>query len=151
MLLLSHHTIYHNVEIITSPDFLYHAITSAEGLEKWWTLHSSGIPAKGEEYNFYFSPEYDWKAKVTKCEANKLIEWTITEADEDWKDTILSFVIVEKNNKCLLRFEHQKWREADDHFRQTSYCWAMYLKCLKDFLESSVVLPYLKRSGLSNY
>lgn len=142
------HTICHDVEIISTPDHLYHAITSAEGLEKWWVLHAVGIPAIGEEYSLYFSPEYDWRAKVIDCEANKYIEWKLTVADEDWMDTKLAFTIIERENKCLLRFEHRAWKDTNDHFRRTSYCWGQYLRCLKEYIEESKVVSYMKRSGL---
>lgn len=145
MLSLSH-TIYHDVEIITSPDHLFHTITSAEGLEKWWPLHAVGIPAIGEEYSFYFSPEYDWRAKVIDCEANKFIEWKMIVADDDWQDTKLRFSIIERDHACILRFEHRSWGDINDHFRRTSYCWALYLRCLKDYIERSVILSYNKRT-----
>jgi uncharacterized protein YndB with AHSA1/START domain len=140
------YTIYHNVEINTTADNIYNAITSADGLEKWWPLKSTGMPIIGGVYTFYFSPEYDWAAQVTHCEANKYMEWTMLQSDEDWHQTSLVFKIEPSTQVCILSFEHRGWREANDHFRRTSYCWALYLRCLKLYLETSETVRYNDRT-----
>jgi uncharacterized protein YndB with AHSA1/START domain len=140
------YTIYHNVEINTTADNIYNAITSADGLEKWWPLKSTGMPIIGGIYTFYFSPEYDWTAQVTHCEANKYMEWAMVESEEDWHQTSLVFKIEPFAQVCILSFEHRGWREANDHFRRTSYCWALYLRCLKLYLETSETVRYNDRT-----
>lgn len=140
------HTIYHDLEISATADNIYNTITSAEGLEKWWTLKSTGMPIIGGLYTFYFSPEYDWTARVINCEANRYMEWTMVDSDADWNKTHLIFKIQSLSQSCLLSFEHRGWQELNDHFKKSSYCWALYLRCLKRYLETSEIVRYNDRT-----
>ncbi len=44
-----------------------------------------------------------------------------------------------------VRFEHTGWPVANDHYRISNYCWAMYLRLLKRYVEAGEVVPYEKR------
>ena len=75
------------------------------------------------------------------------VTFEMTHATEDWIGTILHFQIIELTlEKCLLRFEHRGWAAPTAHFRRTSYCWAIYLRCLKNYLEYGKVIAYEDRS-----
>lgn len=140
------YTIRHDVLINSSSEHVFNSITQADQLDKWWALHTTGIPALGEIYSLYFSPEYDWKAEVVKCNSPLLFELKFVESDEDWDHTKVSFDMIPKEEKTLLRFEHSGWQYANDHFRRTSFSWALYLKCLKDLVESDMTKPYNERT-----
>ena len=45
---------------------MFNALATPEGLDKWWTKHSSGKPLKDEVYELNFGAGYDWKARVSK-------------------------------------------------------------------------------------
>lgn len=34
-----------------------------------------------------------------------------------------------------MKFHHVGWPEANDHYRTSCYCWAMYLRLLKRYVE----------------
>jgi hypothetical protein len=44
-----------------------------------------------------------------------------------------------------VRFAHTGWPEANEHYRISCYCWAMYLRVLKRHLEFGERVPYEKR------
>ena len=44
-----------------------------------------------------------------------------------------------------MNFAHTGWRNAGEHFRITSDCWAMYLRVLKNWLQRGEVVPYDQR------
>jgi len=44
-----------------------------------------------------------------------------------------------------VHFHHTGWPDADDHYRVSCYCWAMYLRLLKRYLEHDEVVPYEDR------
>jgi len=140
-------SIHHDLRIKTSPAQLFEALTHEKGLDSWWTKRSAGSPKIGEEYRFYFTTGYDWYAKVAFVMENKQISFKMIDADEDWKETILTFTIKKENDICLLRFDHTEWRSINDHFRRTSYFWAMYLRGLKKYLEENIITPYGKRTN----
>jgi len=127
--------IYHDLVINCSIEELYATISTPKGLNIWWTKSSEGEAAMGNTYRFYFAPEYDWYGEVIGLSETH-ISYRMTQADEDWTGTEISFRIISENEgKQLMRFEHIKWKEINDHFRTTSFCWASYLTTMKTYLE----------------
>jgi hypothetical protein len=43
------------------------------------------------------------------------------------------------------RFYHTGWPEDNEHWRVSCYCWAMYLRLLRRYLEAGELVPYEKR------
>jgi len=135
----------HKFPIRASSRDVYAAITTPEGLDAWWTLKSEGEPEEGSNYRFFFAPEYDWSGRVLSAVRDSLIEWEFTSAEPDWTGTILRMELEEKDGWTWVSFRHNKWAEANDHFRTSSYCWASYLRLLKRFVERGEVVEYSKR------
>ena len=79
--------ILYDFSINASPDRVFRAVSTPEGLDRWWTRRSSG-------------------------------------------------------------FSHTGWPSANEHFRVSSYCWAMYLRVLRRYLEHGEVVPYEQRDGV---
>ncbi|NNE14466.1 MAG: SRPBCC domain-containing protein [Saprospiraceae bacterium] len=128
--------IFHDVDIKASASDIYKMITTEEGLNIWWTTKSYGTPQINQQYNFYFTDDYDWYARVIDCETDKFINFKLEKADKDWISTSLKFEIIPKDTTTnMLRFEHIGWKQANDHFRRTNFCWGQYLDIMKKWLE----------------
>ena len=131
--------IYHQVLIKADPERVFQMLTESNGLNSWWTIKSSGRAELGSCYRFYFSDEYDWRAEVDQVQQGISISWRFTVADEDWTSTLLKFVLIpEGRNATLLQLDHTNWRERNQHFRRTSYCWVLYLEKLRQLLEHEI-------------
>lgn len=138
--------ICHDLYIKTSRKKLFDAVSLPEHLMNWWPKICKGNPAIGAAYNFYFTPEYDWKAEVIKCEINGAFHLKMTEADADWTPTSFGFDLVEvKQGEIQLKFWHRDWPACNDHFRKSSFCWAILLQGLKNYVERGVVVPFEER------
>ena len=140
--------ILHNLTIQSSAENVYEVLTTPKGLAAWWTKSSSGHPELGTEYQLFFSDEYDWRAIVLENDENTKFVLEITVADEDWTGTKVKFFLTRKGDSTDLEFEHTGWKETNDHFRVSSYCWAKYLRLLKKFIEEEVIVPYDQRQNL---
>ncbi len=130
--------IYHNLSIEASAERVYAACVVSDELNKWWTEKSSGVPKLGAEYMFWFGPDFDWRAEVIEVVPQKIIKWRFNKADADWTNTELSLAIEERENSVLLHLVHRDWKKANEHFGRTSFCWAMYLFGLKEYLEKEL-------------
>ena len=137
--------IFHSFPINASPGKVFEGISTSAGLDQWWTEHSEGKPESGSVYSLDFGPGYTWKAAVTKFQLNKYFELQMTEADADWIGTKVGFSLNQKNNFTEVSFYHTGWPENNGHFRTSNYCWAMYLRILKRFIEYGEQVPYGKR------
>ena len=138
--------IYHNLIVKSPQQAIFDAFTMPEHLEKWWPLKCTGIPKEGVLYNFNFTDEYDWYAVVTNLSSNVACSWKMTKSDPDWSPTSFGFELEQRPEGCLVRFFHLDWNELNNHYKTASFCWAILLNGLKDYVESGKVIPFENRS-----
>ena len=134
--------IYHQLTINAPGRDVFEGIAFPKGLDAWWTKTSNGKPEMGNEYRLDFGPEYKWKAIVTKCRMYNEFEWNLTQADADWIDTKVGFLLQGENNFTRVLFYHLGWPQENDHYKRSNYCWAMYLRILKRYLEFGEFVSY---------
>lgn len=138
--------IYHDLKIDAQAPKIFKALSTKDGMEAWWPKIVSKQFALGSEVQFYFTEQYNWKAEVISLEANRHIHFKMIDADEDWLNTLLKFDILQKDDYCILQLSHLNWVENNHHFRRTNYCWAFYLKMIKDYAEQQIIVPFEDRS-----
>lgn len=139
--------ILHQLIIQVKPETVYSAITSPPDINNWWTLRCSGNPKPGALYELYFSEEYDWTARVKNCVPNQSISWEMERTMNDWQPTIFGFELTSHNeNQCKVRFFHKNWDKVTDHYEISSYCWAILLNGLKNYLEKGIIVPFEERA-----
>ncbi|WP_223552059.1 SRPBCC domain-containing protein [Aestuariivivens sp. NBU2969] len=138
--------IYHNFNISVPSKQVFHAVSQPKHLDNWWTLKSSGIAKLGETYNLNFTDQYDWYCKILKLETDKSIHFKMTKCDTDWLPTTFGFNLEEIDRKTNVEFSHVDWKEINDHFKIASFCWAMLLNGLKNYLEKGIIVPFTERN-----
>ena len=143
---MSSHNIHHDLPIEASIKEVFDAISLPEELTQWWPMKCSGKPEEGATYNFYFGEPYNWFGKVVKCEPNKSFLIQMTQTDKDWQDTIFGFELEDRGKHIWVSFKHEGWPESNQHFRHSSYCWAILLNGLKQYVENGIVIPFENRS-----
>jgi uncharacterized protein YndB with AHSA1/START domain len=136
--------IYFDFPINASPARVFEAFSTSNGLDAWWTKRSSGRPAQGEEYVLWFGPQYDWRAQVTRCVPPSEFEVQMVRADKDWNGTRLG-IRLDGQETTKVAFYHTGWPSANEHWRISCYCWAMYLRLLRRYLECGECVPYEDR------
>jgi len=124
---------------------VYQAISTPAGLDQWWTKTSRGEPRLGAVYELGFGPGYDWQASITQCQAGSRFELTLTRADADWTRTRVGFELSATGTGTQLQFYHRDWPTANEHYRISCFCWAMYLRVLRRHLEHGESVPYETR------
>ena len=127
------------------PAAVFDAVSSPAGLDRWWTLRSSGQPGVGNEYELDFGPDYLWRAVVTRSVPDETFELRMTEADADWKGTLVGFAFAPSGSGTQVRFYHRGWPDANAHYRTSCHCWALYLRILRRSLEYGEHVPYADR------
>ena len=137
--------ILHDFVIQCPPPAVFQGISTPTGLDQWWTQRSAGRPSVGEEYRLWFGPEHDWRAVVIDLVPDRRLVWRIAEASPDWVGTVVGFELAPSALGTNVQFRHEGWAEPSDHYRTSSYCWAMYLRILLRFLEHGETVPYENR------
>jgi uncharacterized protein YndB with AHSA1/START domain len=137
--------IFHDFAIRVSADRVFEAVSTASGLDAWWTKRSAGEPAEGAQFELCFGPEYDWRARVTRYVANSDFELQMVRTDADWLGTHVGFHLDGGSGKTWVRFHHTGWPSLNEHYRISCYCWAVYLRILRRYLEYGERVPYEQR------
>jgi len=137
--------IFHDFPINAPRARVYEAVSKPQGLDAWWTKTSAGEPREGAEYDLGFGPKYAWRARVTRVVPDSEFELQLVEADVDWTGTRVGFRLDGEGDTTQVRFHHTGWPTLNEHYRISCYCWAMYLRILRRFLEHGEMVPYENR------
>ena len=138
--------IYHNLLINTSAKKLFKAVSKPEELVNWWPLKCSGEEQLNAVYNLNFTDTYNWFGKVITYKPNLAFHIQMTQSITDWNPTSFGFDIEEiSDNKVQLHFWHKNWQECNTEFKQSSFCWAMLLNGLKNYVEKGIIIPFEER------
>jgi uncharacterized protein YndB with AHSA1/START domain len=137
--------ILHDFPIAAPMLRVFGILCSSEGLDAWWTKQAEGRPGVGNRYRLYFGAEHDWTGVIRRYPPSTEIEWEITNADEDWTGTLIGFHLSPVEGGTQVEFHHTGWPLANAHYRASCYCWAMYLRILRRYVEHGEFVPYEKR------
>lgn len=140
------YSIYHDFIINTSKEKVFDALTNSKHLNNWWTLQSSGKPILNHEYNLNFTAAYNWFAEVTKVDDNICFYLSMKISSKDWQPTTFGFDLEETKTGTLVKFSHIGWKSCNSEFRNTSFCWAILLNGLKNYLEHGIIIPFEERN-----
>lgn len=132
--------IRHNVVIKATPEKVYKAVTTQDGLEGWWCKQTTAKPELGFVNIFIFG-KFRNEMKVTELFANKRTEWECINSIDEWIGTKISFDLEEKNGNTILRFTHGGWKEVTDTYAGCNYDWAQFMKSLKTLCETGTGTP----------
>ena len=124
---------------------VFQAVAMPQGLDQWWTKHSAGRPILNTEYELGFGPGFEWRARVTRCSPPTSFEVELTQAGADWVGTRVGFQLEPAGDMTQVRFHHIGWPESNEHFRISCYCWPMYLRILRRYLEHGESVAYEQR------
>jgi uncharacterized protein YndB with AHSA1/START domain len=139
--------ILHDFTVKADPSTVYRAITSPEGLDQWWTRRAQGHPEAGQEYELWFGPDADWRARVIEALPGQCFGFEMTGAAPDWLGTRVRFALEAEGDTTKVRFSHSGWQSESEHFKTSSYCWAMYLRVMRRFVECGEQVRYEDRLG----
>jgi hypothetical protein len=84
--------------------------------------------------------------RVAHCVPGSEFELQMTDAHVDWaKSHVGCRLTPERKGKTRVLFYHDGWPEANEHWRVSCDCWAMYLRLLRRSFAHGEFVPYEKR------
>jgi uncharacterized protein YndB with AHSA1/START domain len=135
--------IRHRVTIAASPDQVYEAIATRDGLRRWWTPTVDGDDRHGGRLRFFFgSPEPSATMEVLDLTPNQRVAWRCVQGPDEWMNTGVDFEVKADAAKTVLMFTHAGWQEPVEFMHHCSTKWAYYLLGLKSGLEGGRATPH---------
>jgi len=147
--------ILHRVGIKSSPDEVFKALTTREGLAAWWTSNTQGDGKVGGMLKFRFSAAGSeiggFDMKVLELQPTKLVLWQVVDGPQEWIGTKIRFDLKQSGDHTIVLFKHQEWKEAVEFMYHCSTKWAYFLLGLKAGLEGGTATPYPEDEKISNW
>lgn len=134
--------IYHRLLIEKSPDIVYAALSTQEGLSGWWTPQTIAQPQVGSVSRFSFGPDYFKELEVIDLVPGKRVQWLCLKGFEDWVGTVMTFELEAHPKGTIVLFRHEGWKARSDEFASCSFDWALFLRSLKHLCETGKGFPY---------
>jgi uncharacterized protein YndB with AHSA1/START domain len=128
--------ILHRIGIKTTPEKVFEALSTVNGLSHWWISDTAGDAKQDGVILFGFSD-----MKVTELKPNKLVKWKCIRGPKEWVDTDLTFQLVPKDDQTFVLFTHANWKEPVEFMQHCGTKRATFLLSLKDWLERAKAVP----------
>ena len=132
--------IYHQIGVKADIHDVYAAITELQGLSSWWTT-ATGDNCKGGRLVFHFG-EHTVEMTIIELVADRKVRWQCTVKEGEWKDTFVTFKLVETPEQVFVNFSHTDWTAQTELCSHCSTKWAVFLLSLKDYLETGKGRPF---------
>ncbi len=133
--------ILHRVGVRTpSPESVYEALTTVDGLAGWWTDGTTGDPQVGGVLAFRF-PAGGFDMEVVDRREPEHVAWRVVEGPEEWVGTTVDWRLRQDGDHTIVLFTHRGWREPVEFMHHCSTKWATYLMSLKSLVESGTGAP----------
>ena len=123
-----------------SPDQVYDALTTIDGLSGWWTTETTGETDLGGVIEFRFEPG-GFDMKVAEIEPGRRVRWDVVDGPAEWVGTNIQWDIQQQGEYAIVLFKHEGWREPVEFMRHCSTKWATFLMSLKQFVETGTGAP----------
>jgi uncharacterized protein YndB with AHSA1/START domain len=123
-----------------TPEQVYDALTTIDGLAGWWTDDTTGDADPGGVIEFRFPPG-GFDMEVTDARAPEHVGWKVVDGPEEWIGTTVDWDLRRDGDWTIVMFTHSGWREPVEFMHHCSTKWATYLMSLKSLVETGKGAP----------
>ena len=127
----------HGVPVNASPERIYAAVATQDGMRGWWTRDTAMNAVVGGEAEFGF----DKKRLALRMTVEELVPVASVRlrcigGHPEWEGTTLEWKIEPTAGAAMLRFTHRDWREATEFAAICNSRWGQLMFRLKDYAET---------------
>ncbi|WP_199547839.1 SRPBCC domain-containing protein [Streptomyces sp. N35] len=146
--------ILHRIGTTSTPEKVYAALTTVDGLASWWTRETSGESDVGGilKFRFHGVPMPDgFDMLVLQAEPTERVLWEVVDGPEEWIGTRIAFELKQEDGYTIVLFRHEGWKEPGEFMHHCSTKWATFLMSLKHLTETGKGEPAPHDVRISNW
>ena len=144
--------ILHRVGVrTTTPETVYEALTTVDGLAGWWTDDTSGTGEVGGVLEFRFPPVGGFDMEVVEARPGEHVTWRVVDGPEEWVGTTIDWDLRQDGDYTIILFAHQGWKEPVEFMNHCSTKWGSFLMSLKSLVETGVGAPAPRDVQISDW
>ena len=131
--------ILHRVGIKGStPDKVYDALTTLDGISGWWIEKTTGNPGLGG----VIENPLGLDMKVTELDPRRLVRWEATSGPAGWVGTSIRWDLRQDGDWTIVQFKQAGYPEQTELVYHSSTKWATFLISLKQLVETGTGTPH---------
>ena len=148
--------IMHRIGFKAPATEVYKAVSTVEGLSRWWTEDVKGESRPGGKIEFTFRTRGGdvigkMTMEVTELNAPASVRWRCVDGPPDWIGTRFGFELSRQDEQTILIFGHRDWAEATESLAHCSMKWAVFLLSLKDYVQTGEGKPSPRDLKIDNW
>jgi uncharacterized protein YndB with AHSA1/START domain len=135
----------HQVNIKATPDSVYKAISTQEGLSSFWTDDTKAESKVGSVASFGFGGPSQ-RMRVDELAPGKRVKWTGLPDFPNWENTTVTWDIKPADNgQTSVTFGHRDWPASvtAHDLGSINYTWGMIVDRLRQYAETGKPVPYV--------
>jgi len=138
--------IKHRVGIKASPQKVYEALSTTEGISNWWTKDTTGESEIGKTIVVRFhTPDGNevgsMDFEVIDLKPETKVHWKFTSGPPEWIGTEVTFDLHQEDQYTIVLFSHNNWAEEVEFKSHCSMKWAIFMLSLKQLVENGEGKP----------
>ena len=137
--------ILHRVGIKASPEKVYQALATPEGIAGWWTTQPAGDRRVGGivTTRFYADGKLlgGFDLKILDLQPDSRVTWQVVDGPAEWIGTMIRLELKKEDDYTVILFKHEGWKEPVEFMYHCSTKWATFLVSLKSLLETGTGQP----------
>jgi len=138
--------IKHQIPIKATPDKVYSALATQNGLRNWWTADTAADERAGGKAQFGFDNRgMIFRMNIDKLDPGKRVVWSCHGDHPEWNGTILSWELTPQDGGTILRFTQSGWKSITDFCAACNSTWGELMYRLKDYVEGRNPGPHWKQ------
>ena len=103
----------------SSPEAVYAALATRDGLSKWWTNETHGDSEVGDVLQFRFKAG-GFDMKVLELQPARRVLWEVVDGPEEWIGTHVSWDLKQDGDYTFVLFRHEGWKEPVEFMHHCS-------------------------------
>ncbi|MFC5064516.1 SRPBCC family protein [Actinomycetospora atypica] len=133
-----------------TPEKVYEALTTVEGLAGWWTEDVKGSSGVGDTLAFRF-PQGGFDMDVVDARPAERVTWRVVDGPQEWIGTTIDWRLHRADDWTIVLFAHEGWVEPVEFMHHCSTKWATFLVSLKALLETGAGSPSPRDLPISDW
>ena len=135
--------IIHLLDIAAPRQTVFGALTSQEGLSRWWTRRVKSDDRVGGLIYFTFVEGFNPDMEIIELTPDAIVKWLCVGGHENWFESTLTFTLRDVMPGTRLIFEQVfKRNQTEEDYGAYNYKWGYFLTSLKRYCESGQGYPY---------
>ena len=136
--------IHHVFDIQASPEVVFTAVTTGDGLSSWWTTSvQADIAEPGSRFRFALRGPFNPQLRIREIKSPYLVAWEGADGHDAWGPTSLRFEFDRIDSGTMVSFWHQMGaNRTDDAVARANFNWGYYLDSLRLLCETGFGKPF---------